>query len=971
MADDKLSRIDDIRHEEATRTNIPTAEDSSLLSDEQAGPTPVGYVRARSSREHPEDYVRDQDHDPQLVWKGKDKEDETDLVVGAPPIYVQEKISARFIVENLLRFFRRLKARGPRAAGDEQPLDYKDEHDEIPDPESRVEFYKHRQRWTNRMILGDSLKVMASLAEREKMSGKVQCIFMDPPYGINYKSNWQMSTRSTEVSAKDVNQEPEVVRAFRDTWKRGIHSYLSYLRDRLQAARELLTESGSLFFQIGDENVHLCRSLMDEVFGRENYVITIKFKKGPSQGNFMNDAYDYILWFAKDKKSARYQPLFFGKKKDGVGGTAYNHIQLDDGSVVPKGCKSSRKGKKQDNPGDDDHPKKGRLCRRAPLTAPGQRKDVFSFEYNGVVYPAPRRGWMTHLEGMRRLQRADRLCGTGTPEKPGVLYHTRLFNDALVMKMESVWTDTMPGGFKTKMVYPVQTKPDVVERCILMTTQPGDLVLDPTCGSGTTAFVAEKHGRRWITIDTSKVALVGARARLMGAKFPYYILADSPEGAKEEEKISGILPTGPYNGSISRGFVYTRSSLVQLAQIAHNSEIDAIWEKHEKVLAPLLVRLNALFSTEWKEWEVPLDARECWSPEQSSAHKQYWRARLSRRAEMDKSIARASEIVLRRDLPVEDKKVVRVSGPFTVEALSPHRVVPLDEKDIEAENQGKTIFRTRGRDEAPFHEIVRDRLESEGISGTKKAEALELQSLQPLERGRHVHFIGKCRAKDSEEEYRDVAVLIGDEYGTVSREQIVQAAREVAEFSNQIQLLALGFAFEARAAGDDAGQIGRVRYRKVRMDQELRMVERLAKSKSKGSAFFTLIGEVEVDVRCVDEDDDMWVAEVRGVEVYDFNRHAMRSAEAHEIACWFLDTDYNEEAFFVKHAYFPGRRVGDVDPYESLKNALQGEVPLDEWKRLNRTVSRPFKRPESGLIAVKAINDRGDEVLTVCRVPPA
>ena len=525
-------QVETLTHTEAKRKNIPTAElQSAAQRAEEIAPfAPVIYPR-RYPLAQGTTRPRDADLDPQLVWKGarvrltaeqikkaaetgyidisdaqltwrgKDTQDWSDLVVNAPPLYIQEKIHPKAIIDDLTR---RTKA---KREAESDIADLFHDFNGI-NPEAKTEFYQHDQNWSNRFILGDSLQVMASLAERESLRGQVQCIYFDPPYGIKFNSNWQVSTRSRDVKdgkVEEISREPEQVRAFRDTWKDGIHSYLTYLRDRLTAMRDLLTESGSIFVQIGDENVHLVRSLLDEIFGDENFVSLIAFKKTSSASSeLLAGVCDYLLWFAKSKERIKYRALYYEKSATGRGGDQYNLARLPDGTV-----RSVRNVEAL-----ADLPPDSRLFRHSPLTSqrpPGN----FPVDLDGRTYNPKTGYWKTGEPGMEKLKIANRLMAFGN-----TLEYVRYLNDFPAIPMTNVWEDTVTSGFADPKIYVVQTNAKIVQRCMSMSTDPGDLVLDPTCGSGTTATVAEQWGRRWITIDTSRVALALARARVMGAKYP-------------------------------------------------------------------------------------------------------------------------------------------------------------------------------------------------------------------------------------------------------------------------------------------------------------------------------------------------------------------------------------------------------------------------------------------------------------------
>ena len=596
------TEIESIRHKER-RANIPTEELRDFVADDEAAPKSMLYPR-------------DPSLDPQLVWKGKDEQDREDLAVPMVPIYIQEKVDPHALIENL---------RSEAARGSDDPASqiYFDFNGLEHDFERKVDFYSHdsgsQPHWSNRLILGDSLLVMTSLAEKEGLKGQVQSIYFDPPYGIKFGSNWQVSTRKRDVKdgkVEDATRQPEQVKAFRDTWKLGVHSYLAYLRDRLVSARELMAETGSVFVQIGDENVHLVRSILDEVFGSQNVISFITVRKtGGTTGDFLPSTADYILWFAKDIERCKYRSLFRLKDSSDSGLAAYGFIELADGT---------RRKLSDDEYAMDATDLPGKRLQFTVLTSQRIREartGFFPVTFEGHEYWPTRGEWTTHRHGMELLMRASRVAKSGS-----TLRYVRYLNDFPATELANTWTDL---GGASDPVYVVQTNIEVIKRCLLMTTDPGDLVLDPTCGSGTTAYVAEQWGRRWITCDTSRVALTLARTRLMGAKFPYYLLADSPAGAKKEVDVgrSHASPTddearlhpteGKFQHDVRKGFIYKRVPHVTLKSIANNPEI-----------------------------------REGMT-----------------RAEIDAAIARHAETELLYDKPYEDNKRIRVAGPFTVESL--------------------------------------------------------------------------------------------------------------------------------------------------------------------------------------------------------------------------------------------------------------------------------------------------------------
>ena len=469
-------KVETLTHGEASRKNIPTAEFRSVMDRSEQSPVRVAYER------------RNRDLDPQLVWRGKDEQDWSDLVVQAPPLYIQEKVHPKVLIDDLRRRTEERRRDREDAAGETQPDLFAD-FNGLPDEGAKTEFYQHDANWSNRMILGDSLQVMASLAEREGLRGKVQCIYLDPPYGIKFNSNFQWSTTSRDVKdgkAEHISREPEQVKAFRDTWRDGVHSYLTYLRERLIVARDLLAQSGSIFVQIGDENVHRVRAVMDEVFSEENFVSLILFRKtGGLTANFIPTIGDYLVWYARDKSATKFRRAFKQKRPGEAGATQYRYKLIDDGSLVEvdDSAEASRLGTD--------------LCAHDNLSSQGN--PVYEFHYAGRSFKS---GFKPNPANMSRLARAGRLHPIGN-----TLRYVRKLSDHDVYELNHLWEDVGISGFMDPKLYVVQTTPLVVERCILMTTDPGDLVLDPTCGSGTTAYAAEQWGRRWVTVDTSRVAL--------------------------------------------------------------------------------------------------------------------------------------------------------------------------------------------------------------------------------------------------------------------------------------------------------------------------------------------------------------------------------------------------------------------------------------------------------------------------------
>lgn len=917
--------VEAIAHYDASRKNIPTAEYQPVVADDVNAPVRVAIAR------------RNRDLDPQLVWRGKEAQDAADLVVQAPPLYIQEKVHPKALIDDLLR-----QSREREHADGDRMADLFADFNGIPHGADKTEFYQHDQHWTNRMILGDSLQVMASLAEREGLRGKVQCIYFDPPYGIKFNSNFQWSTTSRDVKdgkADHITREPEQVKAFRDTWRDGIHSYLTYLRDRLLIARDLLAHSGSIFVQIGDENVHRVQAVMDEVFGDTNSICLIKFKKTSSLGGaYLDDPFDYIVWYAKDKAQCKFRRIYHEKREGGLGGGQYGSVMDEKGFYMPS--KSAT-------------PAYTRLFRYGDMTSQSASSTtLFPFELEGKEFPSPRKGgWKTNVVGMNRLAKARRLLGIGK-----TLSYVRFFDDFRVLPVDAAWTDTVISGFSDAKTYVVQTTPRAIQRCILMTTDPGDLVLDPTCGSGTTATVAEQWGRRWITVDTSRVALALARARVMGARYPYYLLADSRDGQLKEAEVTRTAPSSqPVQGNVRYGFIYERVPHITLKSIANNAEIDVIWERGQNTLEPLRQQLNSALNKAWEEWEIPREAGSTWPVAAKELHAKWWDARIARQHEIDASIAAKAEFEYLYDKPYEDKKKVRVAGPFTVESVSPVRTLGVGADD-ELIDPADAL--ARGTDDrASFTQMVLENLRTAGVQQARKADKIDFSSVVAWP-GQLICAEGRYVEGDEETgTERRAAICVGPEFGTVSRADLVAAAREAADAGFDV-LVACAFAYEAHTT--EFTSLGKLPVLKARMNADLHMADDL-KNTGKGN-LFVIFGEPDIELS--KHSDGRYTVRVRGVDVFNPATGKVKSDGPEGIACWFLDTDYNEESFFVRHAYF----LGANDPYSALKTTLKAEIDREAWESLNSDISRPFERPKSGRIAVKVINHLGDEVMKVFKV---
>jgi adenine-specific DNA-methyltransferase len=712
---------------------------------------------------------------------------------------------------------------------------------------------------------------------------------------------------------------------------------LSYLRDRLIVARDLLTESGSIFVQIGDENVHRIRAIMDEVFGESNFVTQIHFRKtGALSSGTLDEVGDYILWYARDREALKFRALYEDKAVSKSGLSNYQNLQLpslerrlltkeerDVPSSIPDGARQ--------------------FGLHALNSQSGGDKGRFPVLHNGQTFTISSGSWKTNETGMRRAQAASRIRSTGKR-----IGYVRFLDDFPAIPLANLWDDTRG---EMNPIYVVQTSEKVVARCILMASDPGDLVLDPTCGSGTTAMVAEQWGRRWITIDTSRVALALARARIMGARYPFYLLADSRDGQLKEAEVSRTAPSSQLaQGNIRHGFVYERVPHITLKAIANNAEIDVIWDQWQTELEALRETLNAALKRNWNEWEIPQEADVDWSDSIKQLHANWWQARIARQQEIDRSIAAKAEYEYLYDKPFEDNKKVRVAGPFTVESLAPHRSMIVDADGGLVDPLNSTGEAELGK---RFTLMILENLRAAGVQQADKSRKINFTALVPWS-GKMVCAEGRYMDETGE---RRAAIFVGPEFGTVLRADLVEAAREAGDGGFHV-LIACAFNYEAHATEFD--KLGAIPVLKARMNADLHMGSEL-KETSKAN-LFVVFGEPDIELQ--EQEDGRLRVEVKGVDVFKPQTGEVVSEGPDGIACWFIDTDYNEESFFVRHAYF----LGADDPYDALKRTLKAEINEEAWDSLHSAVSRPFDKPKSGRIAVKVINHLGDEVMKVYKI---
>lgn len=821
-------------------------------------------------------------------------------------LHVHEQVDPKRIIDEV-----RKEDTGPRQqslfALDKKPL------------REAVEFYKHRLNWKNRLVAGDSLLVMNSLLEKEGMAGKVQMVYFDPPYGIKYGSNFQPFVNQRNVTDgkdADLTAEPETIKAFRDTWELGIHSYLTHLRDRLLLAKELLHESGSIFVQIGDENVHRVRCLLDEVFGAENHIAIIQFRtKIPLGTTYLAAVGDYILFFAKNKSSLKYRkPLFTRLSGDG---TQFKSVRSIDG-LIRQMTKAEASGESEFLNGDT-------ACRGLDLVSAGKTEScVFDAEFNGRIFrTASGNSWKTNKVGFDRLKKAERILGGNKS-----LSYLFLHDDYPVQEYSNMWTDTQGAAGKS---YVVQTSEKVIQRCILMSTDPGDLVLDITCGSGTTAYVAEQWGRRWITCDTSRVAVTIARQRLMTALFDYYRLADPKKG-------------------VSEGFKYKTVPHITLKSIANNARIDVIWDKFQEKLEPLREQLNQKLDTSWQEWEIPRQAGEQWPPDAVQLHSEWWKLRIARQKEIDASIAANADSETLYDQPYEDKSKVRVSGPFTVEAVPSLHAKSLEQIEQENQGSGETLRQA----------VWRDELLKTGIRA-KGGRKIEFSRVETLSGTRWI----QCEAETKEECPQKVLVVFGPEHAPLDP-RIVENAWQEAKTFRPDMLLFFAFHFDEKAAQDIDDlkpELAGMQLLKVQMNADL-FTDDLKKKRASNESFW-LIGQPDVAVKQIAEGKDKgkYTVEVLGFDYYNPQSGKVESGGKDNIAIWELDTDYDGRSLFPNQVFFP--MAGSEDGWGRLAKNLKAEIDQEKIEDFRGTFSLPFAKGQHSRIAVKIIDDRGIESLRV------
>jgi len=792
---------------------------------------------------------------PFLNWAGKAERLSFD--VPTLPLFIHERLSTKAILDTL---------KGHRFDRNQETMFdlWGDPQHSVTDQVLRA--YEYQDKWVNRMILGDSLVVMNSLLHYEGLGGQVQMIYMDPPYGVKFGSNFQPFVRSRDVKHNedgDMTREPEMVQAYRDTWELGLHSYLSYLRDRLRLARELLSQSGSIFVQISDENLHHVREVMDEVFGAENSVSIVNFVKtsGLAAADTLATACDYLLWYAKDREQLRYNQLYTMRMDGSDTNSPYSFVELPTGE--------RRTMTRDEREGITPIPVDEKVFRIGDLTKPGPGSR-YVFEFERQKYEPGKRWWGTTPEGMARLASARRLMKLGAG-----IYYVRYAQDFPVQPLRSLWPDTGTGGFVEEKFYVVQTNSKVIARCVLMTTNPGDLVLDPTCGSGTTAYCAEQWGRRWITIDTSRVPLALARQRLLTSTFPWYELQDDSRG-----------PIG--------GFAYRRR------QNKKGEEVGGIVPH---------VTLKSVANNEPPEEEVLVDR------------------------------------------PEENASITRVTGPFCFEATIP---TPRDFEEANPESSVVTDLEASGS----FVDRMLEVLRKSPVLRLEGNRTVALKNVRPP--ARTLSLSAEAMVSNGAE--KPVAFVFGPESGAVSEKLVYEAARE-AHAKSYSHLYVIGFAIQpnARMLIDKSSEVVGIPATYVQATPDLMMGDLLKNMRS--SQIFSVCGLPEIEVRTVKPKSGtpkLYEVELVGLDVFDPVEMQNHKRKGNDVPAWFLDIDYNDLCFHVSQAFFP--RTG---AWESLKKALRGEYEESVWDHLAGTISAPFEAGEHGQIAVKVIDDRGNELMVV------
>lgn len=852
---------------------------------------------------------------PWLEWAGKREDEGGDFSIDDVILHIHERISPQAIINAVRR-------------------DEEHQADLFAKPsserESDLQFYRHTMGWTNRLVLGDSLQVMNSLVSKEGMRGKVQMIYMDPPYGINYSSNWQNTTGSFIV--KDLSSELEAIKAYRDTWKLGVHSYLSYLKKRLIVARELLAETGSIFVQISDDHEHRVRALLDEVFGDNNFCALIPFRKKtmPLGASGIEQMDDFILWYYRDAEKAKVNKLFV--EMTGEGDWHYQYLEDSVGGVTELSDEQINNHRLL--------PHNGGLYMLKSLQPSGEMKSgMFNFSYMGREWAHPAKGYCTTQLGMQRLAAAGRLGIDGNR-----LAYKLFVSDSGASALTSPWQDTI--GPRDKR-YVVQTSNEVVKRCMLLTTNPGDLVLDPTCGSGTTAHVAEHWGRRWITMDSSRVAISIARQRILTATYPIYKTKDYDASVGI---VSSINP--------AKGFVLRQSNRVTLGSIANNEAIDPVVARYAGELHSLRERLDAL-PVHLRKQIKHIDENSIITEERTSSEiaeivREYRQSLESKRRDISDLIKRNTKSIEWVDRPEVISGGLRVSGPFSVEGVRPEELVLGEDGRVfdptVNEEDGVSASSISG-----YVDRMVSLLKMDGVTflGNRpmKFDALEHAQIDGI------HALGAYRGAEPGE--LPIAVAFGPQYGPVNAimtSQAIEAARKQPGVS---ELVIAGFSFDAAAQqkAREASESGmQVHIAHIRPDVSPGM-EGLLKDQ-RNSQLFTVFGQPEFKAKSVGAGE--YQVELGGVCVYNPLTGMVESSNASKVAAWFLDSDYDGQCFCVSQAFFP-----DSKAWEKIAKALGSKEDEAAFEAFAGTISLPFKLGQHRRVAIKVIDPRGNEVMGI------
>ncbi len=917
--------------------------------------------------------VCEQGANPWFEWAGKQEQHvRGSFSVDDVVLHIHERISAQAII-----------SAAKREQVSEQDLFARPKLHQ----EQALQYYRHSMDWANRLILGDSLQVMSSLARREGLAGQVQMVYMDPPYGIKYSSNWQNELGKRDVKEKDedVSREPEMIRAYRDTWTLGVHSYLTYLKQRLLVSRELLKDSGSVFVQISDENLHRVRAVMDEVFGAANFCSIISFQKtGSMAANLLPTTVDYIIWYAKDRPKAKYRQLYAARKAGDPSLDRYDQVRLPNGASGPLR--------------DGELPPGAKRFQLTSLFSDGASSTPQSFLFRENTYePKGNAHWKTNVVGLERLARAERIEPQGDR-----LRYVRYAEDFNLIPISDRWESVQIGK---EALYVVQTATAVIERCLLMTTDPGDLVVDPTCGSGSTAYVAEEWGRRWVTIDSSRIATAIARQRLLTACY---------EAFKTKDPSSGIDASAPQNPSF--GFYYKRVPHVSLKDIAQNKALDAVIAKHEPILQEKLGKLNhtldsALSDTNltqklvqklaakvsadgareisdadlrrwllptteralinfgtasqrkawgdsipkgkhWKEWEVPFDSDEDWSGTLSDAVNEYRVAWKAKNNDVNRAVEQNADQEELVDQPEIVRGVSRVAGPFTVEGVRPEELALGEDGKVydPTTNAGDEVSSANADS---YLDLMIGLIRKDGVTflGNRRAEFDSLVK----EAGRGFHARGRWINKS--DDLDNVAVFFGPQYGPVNAPMMREAIESAHGLKEVDELVVAGFSFDSAAqevAKEKDSEKLRVHLAHIRPDVSPGMQGLLKETAN--SQLFTVFGQPDIAV--VDAEDGMKQVRMSGVCVYNPLTGEITEAQANKVSAWFLDTDYDGRCFCISQAFFP-----DKEAWAKIAKALGSSVGAGVFE--DSTVSWPFKVGKHKRIAVKVIDPRGNEVMAI------